>query len=162
MKCGKLQIEMNRDLFHLKLRQTIDEIYKHSHNFEIDSSYVRLLNICLESNFAFQQFYEKAALTMIESQYPEHIQNYLDRLLCDIRIRRTSTHLFYSMYSDNLYFYVQLVDHSCATTSDTTSTNENNTIGIVKTLLLKLKSDDFLRFVILTTHFRTYRHLLFN
>lgn len=46
---------------------------------------------------------------MIECQYPAHILNYLDQLLCDIGIRRTSTEKFYSMYSDDLHFYVQLV-----------------------------------------------------
>lgn len=158
MKYGELLIEINHDLFYLKLRQTIDETYKHSHNFDIDSSYVRLLNICLESNIAFQQFYRRTAQTMIEFQYPEHIQNYLDQLLCDIRIRLSSSEQFYSMYSDDLYFYVQLVDHSCPT-SDSNSNNEN-TNSTVNCILLKLKTENFLRFVILTTHFKTYRHLL--
>lgn len=156
MKCGILHIEMNRDLFYLKLRQTIDDIYKHSDKFELDSSYVRLLNICLESNLAFQQFYRRAAQTMIECQYPEHIQNYLDQLLCDIRLRRSSTQQYYSMYSDDLYYYVQLVDHSCPESNP----NDENTNSIVNSLLMKLKSKDILRFVILTTHFKTYRHLL--
>lgn len=158
MKCGELHIEMNRDLFYLKLHQTIDNTYKNSHNFDIDSSYVRLLNICLESNTAFQQFYRRTAQTMIECQNPEHIQNYLDQLLCDIRIRRADTQQFYNMYSDNLYFYVQLVDHSCST-SDSQSNNENSN-SIVNSILSKLKTENFLRFVILTTHFTTYRHLL--
>lgn len=156
MKCGELHIEMNRDLFYLKLCQTFDDLYKHSDKFELDSGYVRLLNICLESSLAFQQFYRRAAQTMIECQYPEHIQNYLDQLLCDIRIRRSSTQQYYRMYSDDLYFYVQLVDHAC---SDSNSNNQN-TNSIVTGLLLKLKSQDFLRFVILTTHFKTYRNLL--
>lgn len=158
MKCGEQLLELNQDLFYLKLRQTIDNTYKNPHNFDIDSSYVRLLNICMESNIAFQQFYRRTAQTMIECQYPEQIQNYLDQLLCDIRIRCTSTEQFYSMYSDDLYFYVQLVDHSCST-SDSHSNNDN-TNDIVTSILLKLKFEDHLRFVILTTHFKTYRHLL--
>lgn len=159
MKCGELHFELNQDLFYLKLRHTIDNTYKNPQNFDIDSSYVRLLNICMESNIAFQQFYRRTAQTMIECQYPEHIQSYLDQLLCDIRIRRTSTEHFYSMYSDDLHFYVQLVDHSCST-SESSSNNASNSSNIVITLLMKLKSQDFLRFVVLTTHFKAYRHLL--
>lgn len=151
MKMGKLHIEMNQDLFYLKLRHTIDDTYKQSSNFELDSNYVRLLSLCSESRLAFQQFYRRAAKTMIEFHYPENMQMYLDRLLCDIRVRQSTTEEFYSMYSDDLYFHVQFVDHSCS---------DENTNDIVEGLLVKLKSENFLNFVILTTHFKTYRHLL--
>lgn len=153
MKCGDLHFELNQDLFYLKLRQTIDDTYKNPRNFDIDSNYVRLLNICLESNAAFQQFYRRTAQTMIECKFPAQIQSCLDQLLCDIRIRHTSTEQFYSMYSADLQFYVQLVDHSCPASA-------SNSSDIVSNLLLKLKSEDLLRFVILTTHFKTYRQLL--
>lgn len=160
MKCGELHFAMNQDLFYLKLHQTIDDTYKNPHNFDIDSSYVRLLNICMESNTAFQQFYRRTAHTMIECQYPEHIQSFVDQLICDIRIRCTSSEQFFGMYSDNLHFYVQLVDHSCSTADPKSNVNENHTSNTVTSILLKLKTEDFLRFVILTTHFKTYRHLL--
>lgn len=88
---------------------------------------------------------------MIEHEYPENIQHFLDQLLCDIRIRQTSVEHFYKMYSDDLYYYVKIVAHSCD------NLDQNN---VVKTLLLKIKSENFLRFVILTTHFKTYQHLL--
>lgn len=153
MKCGDLHFELNQDLFYLKLRQTIDDTYKNPRNFDIDSNYVRLLNICLESNAAFRQFYRRTAQTMIECKFPAQIQSCLDQLLCDIRIRHTSTEQFYSMYSADLQFYVQLVDHSCPASA-------SNSNDIVSNLLLKLKSEDLLRFVILTTHFKTYRQLL--
>lgn len=153
MKCGEQLIEINQDLFYLKLRHTIDDTYKNPNNYEVDSNYVRLRNICTESNLAFQYFYRRAAQTMIDCQYSEHIQNYLDQFLCDIRIRQSTTEQFYSMYSDDLYYYVQFVDHSCSS-SDATSND------IVESLLLKVKSENFLHFVILTTHFKAYRHLL--
>lgn len=158
MKCGELHVAMNEDLFYLKLRQTIDDTYKLSTSFEIDSGYVRLLNICLESNRAFQYFYRRAAKTMIEFQYPEQMQNYLDRLLFDIRLQQTTTEDFYNMYSDDLYFHVQFVDHSCATADG--NANDADTNSIVECLLTKLKSENFLHFVILTTHFKPYRHCL--
>lgn len=158
MKCGALHFELNQDLFYLKLRQYIDAKYEHPRNFDIDSSYVRILNICLESNVAFQQFYRRTAQTMIENEFPAQIQSYLDQLLCDIRIRHTSTEQFYSMYSNDLYFYVQLVDHTCPTS--TSNSNKAKVNEIVSSILAKLKSEDYLRFVILTTHFKTYRYLL--
>lgn len=158
MKCGELHFELNQDLFYLKLRQTIDNTYKNPRSYDIDSGYVRLLNMCLESNVAFQQFYRRTAQTMVECKFPAQIQTFLDQLLCDIRIRHTSTELFYRMYSADLYFYVQLVDHTCP--ASISNANSDKTNDIVLSLLLKLKSEDSLRFVILTTHFKTYRHLL--
>lgn len=153
IKCDDIVTEFSRDFFELKLCQTINIIYKEPDDYNIDSQYSKILNICLHSKKAFQFFYKKIAQTMINHKFPENIQTFLDQFILDIRIRCNSNDDFYRMYSDDLYFYVKILN-------EVDYESQVSVSYTVKCLLNNLKSRDFWKFVILTTHFDKYKHLL--
>lgn len=156
IKCQKFAFEVNQDFFYLKLLQTIDDIYQHPTRYNLDSNYVHILSICLKSKFAFQHFYERTAAIMVQHGYPENVQKYWDQLMFDIRIQLPSNEHFCEMYSKDLYHYVKLMSYSCSGTMPT----DVKLNALINNLLLNLKCKDYLKFVILTTHFKEFSNML--
>lgn len=152
IRCGDVVTEVGRDFFELKLRQTIDKMYQRPGDYAIDRSYLRILNICVNSRMAFRYFCEKLAQTMIDHQYPETVQAFLDQFIFDVRIRMNSIEDFCQMYSSDLYFYVRIL-----TDSGLGSQTEPN--AVVDSLLLNLRWKNHLKFVMLATQFKMARHL---
>lgn len=157
MKCKNFSFQIQKDLFYLKLNQTIDDMYRHPDSYKnIDTNYVRLLNICSRSKLAFQNFCRRTANIMIENQYPERMQIFLDQLVFDCRVRQQSSDEFFKMYSEDLYFFIKIMNEGCSD-SKSVDTELN---PIVCNILLNLRHKDLTRFVILTTHHLQYRRLL--
>lgn len=147
---------MNQDFFYSKLLLTIDDIYQNPTCYNFDSNYVHILSICSKSKVAFQHFYKRTATMMLQYNFPANVQKYLDQLMFDIRIQLPSIEHFCEMYSTDLHFYVKLMSYS---SSGTMSTDVKlNTL--VKNLLLNLKCKNYLKFVILTTHFKHFSNML--
>lgn len=156
MKYQDIIFAVTQDHFYLKLKQTMDDMYRGIDDYKIDANYVHALNICLSSKSTFQYFYRHTALLMIEHLYPLNVQNYLDQFIFDIRIRKSPSD-FCEMYGEDLYFYVKLATDANFG-SDSHERDENlNYLG--HTLLGNLRSKDLLKFVILRTHFKVYRSL---
>lgn len=148
---------LNKDFFYLKLYQTIDDIYAHPDSYNnIDRNYVWLRDICSKSKLAFQYFYRKTATIMIQHQYPECMQKYLDLLVSDVRLRQHTLDDFYQMYSEDLYFYVNIMNDSDSDSQSPVAASS----PIVCNILRNLRCKDLMRFVIVASHFKEYRHLL--
>lgn len=159
IKYRDIIFDVNQDLFYLKINQTMNEMYQSPDDYKIDSKYIHALNICLSSKSTFQHFYRHTAHLMITHLHPVIVQNYLDQLIFDIRIRKSPSD-FCEMYEENLYFYVKIAtDTNFSWDSHKTDENLNY---LVYSLLNNLKSKDLLKFVILRTHFSAYRSLKFD
>lgn len=158
MKFRDIVFEVNQDFFYLKLHQTIDDMYQQPGDYRIDTKYVHLLNICLNSKQTFQHFYRHTALLMIKHLYPLNIQKFLDQFIFDIRIRQYSMDNFCKMYEDNLYFYIKILTND-GFSSDLDQRNKD-LIYLGENLLKNLRSQNMLKFVIITTHFEKFRYLL--
>lgn len=157
MKCKNFSFPVQKDLFYLKLNQTIDDMYWHPDSYKnIGTNYVRLQNICSRSKLAFQHFCRRTANMMIEHQYPECMQIFLDQLVFDCRVRQQSSEEFFKMYSEDLYFFIKIMNEGG---SDPKS-GDTELNPIVCNILLNLRHKDLTRFVILTTHHLQYRRLL--
>lgn len=157
--------KVNEAYFYLKLRQLIEGMFSTPEKYNItdeQDNYIRILRICSLSSKAFQHFSRVAANKMIEHNFPPSIQAYLDRFLFDVRIRKPSIEDFNRMYPDNLYFIVKAVSAFSEDDDDDDNISEstNNENKIVVDLLNNLREKDFLRFVIVTTHFESVRYLL--
>lgn len=159
IKYRDIIFDVTQDLYYLKLKQTLDDIYQSPDEYKIDTKYIHALNICLSSKSTFQHFYRQTALLMIKHLYPLNVQNYLDQFIFDIRIRKSPSD-FCEMYENDLYFYVKIATDANFS-SDSHKKDENlNYFG--HSLLKNLRSKDLLKFVILRTHFKVYRSYEFN
>lgn len=97
---------------------------------------------------------------MINNNFPDSIQTYLDRFLFDVRLRKQSISDFAHMYDENLYFYVKIITDVLYSDSDSNDDKSVIKNDIVRYLLMSLRYKNYTRFVILTTHFQSYRDLL--
>lgn len=158
MEYGDIIFQMDKDYYHLKLHQTIDELYQRPDDYQIDSKYTNVLNICLTSKLTFQYFYTHTALLMIKHQYPIIVQNFVDQFIFDVRLRQASIDDFCKMYEDDLYFYVKIVTDGCFSPEYKQREDDLNYVG--ESLLHNLRFKDQRRFVVIATHFEAFRHLL--
>lgn len=154
IKYQNIIFDVTQDLFYLKLKQTLDNIYQIPDDYKIDAKYIHALNICLSSKSTFQHFYKQTALLMIKHLYPLNVQKYLDQFIFDIRIRKSPTD-FCQMYEDDLYFYVKIATDPNFSLDSHNKGRNLNYLG--HSLLNNLRSKDFVKFVILRTHFKVYR-----
>lgn len=159
--------EVNEAYFYLKLRQLIDDMFSSPKKYSIvdqQENYIRLLRICSLSSKAFQHFSQITAKQMIENSFPEAIQKYLDRFIFDMRIRKESIEDFNRTYGDDLYFIVKAIsatfDESDEMVEEDTNDSHQLENRVLKDLLNHLRQKDFVRFVVITTHFEQVRHLL--
>lgn len=147
--------DLSRDFFYLKLKHTINDIFQQPQDYHTDSNkYLFVLNICLNSKLSFQHFYTHTALLMIQHQYPNVIQTFLDQFILDISIRQQTEDDFVLMYEESLQLYVR-VSYIC---KDSSKKIEHFGQNLLKNLRLK----DMTKFVIVTSHFENFRHLLEN
>lgn len=130
------------------------------YNFiENSINYNRMISICNRSPIAFQQFYKITAQTMIDSNFPETIQLYLDQFIFDVRLSKQTIDGFCHMYNENLYFYVKIVCELFSGDSNNDNIDVTN-CSIVIDILKNLKLKNFLGFVVIVTHFKTFLFLL--
>lgn len=151
---------INETYFNTKLRQLFESMYTAAESYDIveeQDTYIRALALCANSTKAFQYFYDVTQGIMIEYNFPEIIQTYLDRFIFDVRLQQQSIDDFCHMYEKNLYFHVKMVtDYQYGRCN-----SSNDAAGdVIKCVLMHLKRIDFRRFVILTTHFEVFRYLL--
>lgn len=158
IKYGKIAFEVNQDFFILKLYQSVDDIYKHPDSYKIDKTYLQMLNVCLKSKLVFQHFYSRTALTIMKYECSPSIQKFWDQFIFDIRIRQSSIEHFCKLYSDDLYFLVKILCDVCFCSDF--RTNDKSVDYLVRSLLRNVRSKDKLKFLIITTHFNKYSHLL--
>lgn len=163
VSCNRFSIEVNEVYFYLKLRRMLDDMYRYVENYSIENeqeTYIRGLSICSSSPKAYQHFYQITATIMINNNFPDSIQTYLDRFLFDVRLRKQSISDFAHMYDENLYFYVKIITDVLYSDSDSNDDKSVIKNDIVRYLLMSLRYKNYTRFVILTTHFQSYRDLL--
>lgn len=141
----------------------LDDMYRCVESYSIEDeqdTYIRGLSICSSSPKAFQHFYSITATIMINSNFPDSIQTYLDRFLFDVRLQKQSISDFSHMYDEKLYFYVKIITDVLYSDNDSNDDKSMIQNDIVRCLLMNLRYKDYTRFVILTTHFQSYRYLL--
>lgn len=148
--------ELNPDFFYLKLYQTMDDIFQHPQDFQTDNNkYLFVMNVCLNSKLCFQHFYTHTARLMIQHQYPNNIQHFLDQFILDIRIRQTIDD-FCKMYEAALTIYVKFMIDADS------SSSKGDFEHFGQNLLNNLRLKDMTKFVVIVSHFKTFRHLLQN
>ncbi|XP_055309183.1 uncharacterized protein LOC129573040 isoform X2 [Sitodiplosis mosellana] len=159
IKYRDIIFEVNQDFFYLKLHQTIAEMYQSPDDYKIDTKYIHVLNVCLTKS-TFQYFYRHTAQLMIKHQDSRDVQKFLNQFIFDVRIRQTATDNFCQMYEDDLYFYVKIAIDARFNSDSHQRDEDLNYLG--QSLLNNMRSKDLLKFVILTTHFESYRNLRFD
>lgn len=97
---------------------------------------------------------------MIEHNFPEQMQLFLNEFLFDIRLRKETLDHFVEMYDDELYNYVCILKEIVYGDATQQSNIEPGKSPLALDVLNHLKKKSFENFVIVVTHFKDFLYLL--